>query len=54
MASGDLNRKIAFAEATLDPGMWGRALEIVAHKTGSFGATLLPLVGVPIAQCYNH
>jgi hypothetical protein len=49
MALGDLNRiESAFAEATLDPGMWGRALDIVAHETGSFGATLLRLAGVPI------
>jgi hypothetical protein len=49
MALGDLNRiESTFAEATLDPGMWGRALDIVAHETGSFGATLLPLAGVPI------
>ena len=49
MALGDLNRiDSAFAEATLDPGMWGRALDTMAHETGSFGATLLPLAGVPI------
>jgi len=49
MALGDLNRiESAFAEATLDPGMWGRALDTMAHGTGSFGATLLPLAGVPI------
>ena len=49
MALGDLNRiESTFAEATLDPGMWGRALDIVAHETGSFGATLRPLAGVPI------
>ena len=49
MALGDLNRiESAFAEATLDPGMWGRALDIVAHETGSFGATLLSLAGVAI------
>jgi hypothetical protein len=49
MALGDLNRiESAFAEAPLDPGMWGRALDTMAHETGSFGATLLPLAGVPI------
>ena len=49
MALGDLNRiESAFAEATFDPGMWGRALDTMAHETGSFGATLLPLAGVPI------
>ena len=49
MALGDLNRiESAFAEATLDPALWGRALDIVAHETGSFGATLLPLAGVAI------
>jgi hypothetical protein len=49
MALGDLNRiESTFAEATLDPGMWGRALDIVAHETGRFGATLSPLAGVPI------
>ena len=49
MALGDLNRiESGFAEATLDPGMWGRALDMVAHETGRFGATLLPLAGVPI------
>jgi hypothetical protein len=37
-----------FAEATLDPGMWGRALDVVAHETRSFGATLPPLADVPI------
>ncbi len=49
MALGDLNRiESAFAEATLDPALWGRALDIVAHETGSFGATLLSLAGVVI------
>jgi hypothetical protein len=49
MALGDLNRiESGFAEATLDPGMWGRALDVVAHETGSFGATLPPLADVPI------
>jgi hypothetical protein len=49
MVLGDLNRiESAFAEATLDPALWGRALDIVAHDTGSFGATLLPLAGVAI------
>src|ERR1700694_2221962 len=49
MALGDLNRiESAFAEATLDPALWGRALDIVAHETGSFGATLPPLAGVAI------
>jgi hypothetical protein len=49
MALGDLNRiESGFAEATLDPGMWGRAPDMVAHETGRFGATLLPLAGVPI------
>jgi hypothetical protein len=49
MALGDLNLvESRFAEATLDPGMWGRALGMVAHETGRFGATLLPLAGVPI------
>ena len=49
MALGDLNRiESAFAEATLDPASWGRALDIVAHETGSFGATLLSLTGVAI------
>ena len=49
MALGDLNRiDSAFAEATLDPALWGRALDIVAHDTESFGATLLPLAGVAI------
>jgi len=46
MALGDLNRiESAFAEATLDPASWGRALDIGA---GSFGATLLSLTGVAI------
>lgn len=45
MALGDLNRiESAFAEATLDPALWGRALDIVAHETGSFGATPLSRV----------
>ena len=49
MALGDLNRiESAFAEATLDPALWGRALDMVAHETGSFGATLLSLAGVAI------
>ena len=49
MALGDLNRiESAFAEATLDPALWGRALDIVAHETGSFGATPLSLAGVVI------
>ena len=49
MALGDLNRiESGFAEATLDPEMWGRVLGIVAHETGSFEATLLPLARVPI------
>jgi hypothetical protein len=49
MALGDLNRiESAFAEATLDPALWDRALDIVAHETGSFAATLLPLAGVAI------
>jgi hypothetical protein len=40
MALGDLNRiKSAFAEATLDPALSGRAPDIVAHETGSFGAS---------------
>jgi hypothetical protein len=48
MALGDLNRiDSGFAEATLDPGMWGRALDVVAHETGSFGASLSPLADVP-------
>ena len=49
MALGDLTRnESALAEAAIDPGLWGRALNIAAHETGSFGATLLPLAGVPI------
>ena len=49
MALGDLNRiESAFAEATLDPALWGRALDIVAHETGSFGATPLSRAGVVI------
>jgi hypothetical protein len=49
MALGDLNRiESGFTEATLDPGMWSRALDVVAHETGSFGATLPPLADVPI------
>ena len=49
MALGDLNRsESAFAEATLDPGMWSCALDIVADEPGSFGANLLPLARVPI------
>jgi hypothetical protein len=49
MALGDLNRiESAFAEATLDPALWGRALDMVAHETGSFGATRLSLAGVVI------
>ena len=49
MALGDLNRiESGFAEATLDPGMWGRALDVEAHETRSFGATLPPLADVPI------
>jgi hypothetical protein len=51
MALGDLNRiESAFAEATLDPALWGRALDIQADDTGSFGATLLPLAGVAIPK----
>ena len=47
MALGDLNRiESGFAEATLDPGMWGGALDVVAHETGSF--VLPPLADVPI------
>jgi hypothetical protein len=49
MALGDLKRiESVFAEAALDPGMWGRALGTVAHETESFGAALLPLAGVAI------
>jgi len=49
MALGDLNRiESAFAEATLDPALWGRPLDIVAHETGSFGATPLSRAGVVI------
>ena len=49
MALGDLNRiESAFAEATLDPALWGRALDVVAHDTENFGAALLPLAGVAI------
>ena len=49
MALGDLNRiESGFAEATLDPGMWGRALDVVAHETGSF--VLPPLADVPISN----
>lgn len=49
MALGDLNSiERVFAEAALDPGMWGRALDVVAHETESFGATLLPVAGVAI------
>jgi hypothetical protein len=49
MALGDLKRiESVFAEAALDPGMWGRALGTVAHETESFGATLLPLAGLAI------
>src|SRR5580704_4912335 len=49
MALGDLNRiESAFAEATLDPALWGRALDAVAHDTENFGAALLPLAGVAI------
>jgi len=51
MALGDLNRiESAFAEATLDPALWGRALDIQADDTGSFGATLFPLAGVAIPK----
>jgi hypothetical protein len=54
MALRDLNRiESGFAEATLDPGMWGRALDMVAHETGRFGATLLagaPIPDVPAAE----
>ena len=49
MALGDLNRiESGSPEGTLDPGMWGRALDVVAHEIGSFGATLPPLADVPI------
>src|ERR1700722_8008192 len=49
MALGDLNRiERAFAEAALDPALWGHALDVVAHDTGSFGVTLLPLASVAI------
>lgn len=49
MALGDLNRiESVFAEAALDPGMWGCALNIVAHETESFGATVPPLAGAAI------
>jgi hypothetical protein len=49
MALGDLNRiESVFAEAALDPRMGGRALDIVARETESFGATLLPPAGVAI------
>jgi hypothetical protein len=49
MALGDLNRiESGFAEATLGPGMGGRALDVVAHETGSFEATLSALADVSI------
>jgi|SRR6516165_3422160 len=42
MASGDLNRiESAFAEATLDSGLWRRALNTT--ETASFKTTPLPL-----------
>jgi len=41
MASGDLNRiESAFAEATLDSGLWSRALN--PTEIGSFGTARLP------------
>src|SRR5215467_10467613 len=44
MASGDLDRiESAFAEATLDSGLWSRALNLT--EIGSFGTALLPLGG---------
>ena len=44
MASGDLNRiESAFAEATLDSGLWSRALNLT--EIGSFGTALLALGG---------
>ena len=47
MASGDLNRiESAFAEATLDSGLWSRALN--PTEIGSFGTARLPLGGVTI------
>src|SRR5215831_6422355 len=47
MASGDLDRiESAFAEATLDSGLWSRALNLT--EIGSFGTALLPLVGTTI------
>jgi hypothetical protein len=37
MALGDLNHiESAFAEATLDPALWGRALDTVAPRDRKF------------------
>jgi hypothetical protein len=47
MLLGDLSRiEEAFADAAIDPALWGRALDIATRETGSTGATLLPITGV--------
>ena len=51
MVSGDLNRiESAFAEATLDSGLWSRALN--PTEIGSFGTARLALGGVTIPGDY--
>lgn len=40
----------AFARAALDPGSWVRALDTVVMSTGSHGALLLPMTGMPLAN----
>lgn len=44
LVSGD-RISAAFLDAVTDPTGWDRAMDIAASETGSFGATLIPLVG---------
>ena len=49
MKIGDPSRiGVAFAEAAIDPTLWGRAPEVATKETSSFGATLLALKCVAI------
>ncbi len=49
MLLGDLGRiEQAFADAAIDPALWGRALDVATRETRSFGATLLPITSSAI------
>lgn len=56
MLLGDLSRiGQAFADAAIDPALWGQALDVATRETGSVGATLLPVTGtvlpsVPVTE----